>query len=379
MIDKLFIPFCLIASLIAIPSDLLFFILKSLEERTDLKLLHILFICYTIHSVYSTLEQIYINQYTETEYTSIEEHFSDAIINTLFICMMFGNTINIFYVPLLLLLLLIKINTKILLERIKAEYNNAHKKMMYLNLLILCSILYYFYTYFKIGNNIVCYVIYDCLIILTNYITISYYLFIIKDKEESEYKNIYFHLQNLFVIFLTLIFKLCFLIITSYLKRVPFNIFRSFWAELYNFKSKLKGLFGYLKIEKLLSNSETVNDVECPICTERISIGKKLKCGHAFHVSCLKLWVLQQQVCPVCREALFTDRSGGGGRNSVIGFFEGAYGGEEREEEHEDSGSGDDEGGSRESNSSEESRDEGDSDDNEEGESLFSVVLNGSF
>lgn len=305
MIDKLFIPVCLLASIMVIPTDIIFNILRSFEERSDLKIFHIIIICYTIYSIYNGIEESIIGPYTQSEYINAEEYIGDIILNTLFICMMFGNTINIFYIPLMLLILLIKLNTKALNERVKINYIPINKKMMIFNIFILNIIIYYFIKYQNYMKGIPCYIIYECLSILTNYITIGYYLYIIKEREESEYLNIYFHLQSIVVVIFNLLIKLEFLIVTSYLKRVPFNIFRGFWSEVHNLKKKFKGFIAYLKIEKLLNNSESIYDVECPICTEIILQGKKLKCGHSFHINCLKLWVLQQQLCPVCRINLF--------------------------------------------------------------------------
>lgn len=53
----------------------------------------------------------------------------------------------------------------------------------------------------------------------------------------------------------------------------------------------------------------TEADVEpCCICQEEYKNGDDLgglKCGHDFHTSCIKQWLLQKNLCPVCKSAAF--------------------------------------------------------------------------
>ncbi|KAJ7539857.1 hypothetical protein O6H91_11G112500 [Diphasiastrum complanatum] len=47
---------------------------------------------------------------------------------------------------------------------------------------------------------------------------------------------------------------------------------------------------------------------ECMICLNEFSEGDKVRllpsCGHAFHVSCIDLWLLTNASCPACRQSL---------------------------------------------------------------------------
>ncbi|GLJ30941.1 hypothetical protein SUGI_0616660 [Cryptomeria japonica] len=52
------------------------------------------------------------------------------------------------------------------------------------------------------------------------------------------------------------------------------------------------------------SSRLTESDRKCSICQEEYEIADeigKLHCGHAYHVGCIKKWLLQKNVCPVCK------------------------------------------------------------------------------
>jgi hypothetical protein len=47
--------------------------------------------------------------------------------------------------------------------------------------------------------------------------------------------------------------------------------------------------------------------LECPICYDTISRGKRvLKCGHAFHKTCVDSWIDRKGTCPMCRTQIKT-------------------------------------------------------------------------
>ncbi|KAJ6827934.1 putative E3 ubiquitin-protein ligase HIP1 [Iris pallida] len=53
-------------------------------------------------------------------------------------------------------------------------------------------------------------------------------------------------------------------------------------------------------------------DENCIICLEEYKHKErlgKLKCGHNFHASCIKKWLLIKNVCPICKGAALTDPS----------------------------------------------------------------------
>lgn len=53
---------------------------------------------------------------------------------------------------------------------------------------------------------------------------------------------------------------------------------------------------------------------ECAICMEAIGVGRRLPCGHVFHLKCLLAWIKEcdgsRCTCPLCRSDLMGDREG---------------------------------------------------------------------
>ena len=65
--------------------------------------------------------------------------------------------------------------------------------------------------------------------------------------------------------------------------------------------SKLKKLPD-VKAEELAGMDNT-----CIICLEEIKKAKRLKCGHIFHLNCLRRWLEQNVQCPTCRDKIELD------------------------------------------------------------------------
>ena len=56
------------------------------------------------------------------------------------------------------------------------------------------------------------------------------------------------------------------------------------------------------KYMKIYSKDTIYN--ECPICLEYFNDKEKLaklKCGHVFHIECIKKWISRESNCPTCR------------------------------------------------------------------------------
>ncbi|KAI3827233.1 hypothetical protein L1987_01309 [Smallanthus sonchifolius] len=57
--------------------------------------------------------------------------------------------------------------------------------------------------------------------------------------------------------------------------------------------------------EKVHYSHVNQEEVSCPICHEDYKngdkIGRMVKCGHEYHVDCIKRWLLIKKLCPICR------------------------------------------------------------------------------
>jgi len=79
-------------------------------------------------------------------------------------------------------------------------------------------------------------------------------------------------------------------------------------------RGHLNRLYEYWIIRETINNiyptateSELKEQDTCSICYETMSKGgkaKKIKCGHIYHLMCIKQWMQQSNTCPVCREPL---------------------------------------------------------------------------
>jgi E3 ubiquitin-protein ligase synoviolin len=91
---------------------------------------------------------------------------------------------------------------------------------------------------------------------------------------------------------------------------MPINLFREVYLS---FQSQKQRLIAFSKYRQLMADmnrfaSPTAEELEedhvCIICRDEMMVEttKRLPgCGHLFHKSCLREWLVQQQSCPTCR------------------------------------------------------------------------------
>jgi E3 ubiquitin-protein ligase synoviolin len=95
---------------------------------------------------------------------------------------------------------------------------------------------------------------------------------------------------------------------------MPINLFREVYVSFQSLKSRL---VAFSKYRQLMANmnrfaspgeEELQEEPTCIICRDEMTVPttKKLPgCGHLFHKSCLREWLVQQQSCPTCRGDIF--------------------------------------------------------------------------
>eukprot|EP00597_Dinobryon_sp_UTEXLB2267_P012558 CAMPEP_0170127136 /NCGR_PEP_ID=MMETSP0020_2-20130122/20221_1 /TAXON_ID=98059 /ORGANISM="Dinobryon sp., Strain UTEXLB2267" /LENGTH=424 /DNA_ID=CAMNT_0010360459 /DNA_START=46 /DNA_END=1320 /DNA_ORIENTATION=+ len=83
---------------------------------------------------------------------------------------------------------------------------------------------------------------------------------------------------------------------------------RDVYAAYLSFVKKLLNFVKYLRLTRNLESrfpdatqEEIAAAGNCLVCREEMETGKKLPCGHIFHLTCLRTWLQHQQSCPLCR------------------------------------------------------------------------------
>lgn len=96
-----------------------------------------------------------------------------------------------------------------------------------------------------------------------------------------------------------------FIIDVSFSYKFPINSARSLVSTFLKLKRKVVLFRAYLQLcRDLDSIAEVEIDGNCAICTESMGVGKMLRCRHAFHAECLKMWCERETSCPICRADL---------------------------------------------------------------------------
>jgi E3 ubiquitin-protein ligase synoviolin len=91
---------------------------------------------------------------------------------------------------------------------------------------------------------------------------------------------------------------------------MPINLFREVYMSFQALKQRLVAFGKYRQLMASMNRfatpteEELAEDPSCIICRDEMTVDstKKLPgCGHLFHKSCLREWLVQQQSCPTCR------------------------------------------------------------------------------
>jgi len=76
------------------------------------------------------------------------------------------------------------------------------------------------------------------------------------------------------------------------------NNYSFFPEKIYKKKKINPSYLNSIPIEKSNKN------IQCAICSDEIKINTniiKLKCNHIFHEFCIKIWLKENYICPICR------------------------------------------------------------------------------
>lgn len=146
------------------------------------------------------------------------------------------------------------------------------------------------------------------------------YLIFLRDQQLNEnwvYKKTFTFGVEFVENALSLIVKglFCYILVTVFDSKFPFYVFRDIFVTCRTLFNKTANYYSYRRALSELNNrfpnatpEEIQNsDNRCVICREDMESGKKLPCGHIFHLKCIQDWLSQQQVCPTCRAEILND------------------------------------------------------------------------
>ena len=134
------------------------------------------------------------------------------------------------------------------------------------------------------------------------------------------YKGLYFMILDLIYDGIRFCTYVGFFCIVFVYYGLPLHIVRDVYMAFVSFFMRLMSFVRYVKLTRNLD--EMIEDASeedlaahqeggCLICREGMESGKKLTCGHVFHLNCLRTWLQHQQSCPLCRSDIETSTNAG--------------------------------------------------------------------
>jgi len=143
----------------------------------------------------------------------------------------------------------------------------------------------------------------------------------LRREEPWENKSMYIFYIDLIREFFVLVCYTVFFAVVVHRYGLPLHLIRDLYVTFRSFIQHCRDLVHYKKATRNMNERYpnatqedlTENDNICIICREEMTIQadnnssdvpKKLRCGHIFHLRCLKSWLERQQSCPTCRCSL---------------------------------------------------------------------------
>jgi E3 ubiquitin-protein ligase synoviolin len=121
-------------------------------------------------------------------------------------------------------------------------------------------------------------------------------------------KGLYLMITDLICEIVKFLTYFCFFYLIFSQYGLPIHILRDVWGAFNSCQRKFLSFVQYLRLTRNLdarfenaTAEELQNAGSCLVCRESMDQGKKLPCGHVFHMDCLRMWLQHQQTCPLCR------------------------------------------------------------------------------
>jgi E3 ubiquitin-protein ligase synoviolin len=155
----------------------------------------------------------------------------------------------------------------------------------------------------------------------------------LRREEPWENKSMLIFYIDLCREFFVLVCYIVFFIVVVHRYGLPLHLIRDLYVTFRSFIQHCRDLVHYKKATKNMNERYpnateedlTENDNICIICREEMTVQadnnssdvpKKLRCGHIFHLRCLKSWLERQQSCPTCRCSLLDNAQDNNNNNN---------------------------------------------------------------
>ncbi|KAM0686856.1 E3 ubiquitin-protein ligase synoviolin [Conglomerata obtusa] len=280
----------------------LYAIFLATTQNNGLHLLHTLFIMYVILILSKLILSVTLGQIRSIEVTAVNDNCFLFLTDILLVITIFNDDLCIQNLIIFTLLMALKCINWITTERIKQFI--SHKTYVLITITLFVSLLLSITSLSSALYR-------PSLCILFAFEFGVVFLSCIRNicislSNENPNRTIYNFIIDITYIFLRLVAVTSFFLFTAMNFRIPFNLFREALSTLKMLYKKINSLVQYNRLSKELHRCEDVRSEQtCPICFVDMEVGKKISCGHIFHLDCLKTWVEGSDVCPICRREMF--------------------------------------------------------------------------
>ena len=276
------------------------------------------------------LKAVFLGQLREAEIERLYERSKDAIMETCLAMTIFREEFNVKFVVLFVSLLFVKIFHWLAGDRVEfMEQSPSTTRLAHLRVCSLVVVLVALDSSFlgyavahtlNKGPSVLLLFGFEYVILASRAVAVAakYVITQVDTRMDGRWDGkgtCVFYLELITDLLHLFVYFVFFLIIFAYYG-LPVHLVRDLYVTFRNFRRRVRDFLRYRKVTANLNERfpdctdeelEQGDDV-CIICREDMrcdahggSRAKKLPCGHAFHLGCLRSWLERQQQCPTCR------------------------------------------------------------------------------
>ena len=274
---------------------------------------------------YKMIQKAFLGDVTGPEVDVLIENSKTAVIETCLALTVFPEQLNMLSLMLFTCLLFVKIFHWLASIRVeKVAQNEGLTKWTHIRLTLLLGFLLLvdgMFVYFMSKRivptrpSVIFLFVFEYTILFLAAIStgILYMLHCANNRMEGRWlsKSIWIlYLETVNSIIRLMLYLGFFIVICSFYG-LPFHLLRELIYTAHNLKTRWIKFMEFRRINKVIHKfpDATPEDLErnsmCVVCWDDMTQAKKLpKCGHIFHLDCLRGWLQESVSCPCCRDPL---------------------------------------------------------------------------